>query len=225
MRISGITVCVGYADYLAQSIERWIDYPGNLNGLDEWIIVTTPQDHATRELCQRYDLKQHLTDVFHANGAAFNKAAAMDEALAVLRPKEWVAFIDADVIPPIHWLFKVETLAPSPGSLYGGVRTTCTGNRIIDTELAGFFQLWHASDPVTQEWPLLGSWHNASAYDSEFMRRWPAEKRVILPVTFSHLGLPGVNWCGRDNPLGMSNMRAARRENHGYQHERINYVG
>jgi hypothetical protein len=217
LKISGLTTCVDFADHLGQGIERW------KRGLDDLVVVTSLKDHATSALCDRWNVRTHATDAFYHHGAAFNKAGAMDEALYRLNDAEWVLFFDADVNPSDDWRQVVDAARPKLGNLYGAHRTNEHGYQILDTELAGFFQLWHVMDHVTQDRPLLGSWHNASAYDSEFMRRWPRDRRLILPLTVTHTGRPGVNWCGRGNRDGMENMRAERRKHGGYQHERMNH--
>jgi hypothetical protein len=215
MKISALCVCVDYADLLRPSLARWA------SGLDDLLVVSSKSDMATYNLCASLGVPCHATDVFYEAGAAFNKAAAMDLALERLRRDEWLLAFDADVVPPADWKARLESLSPACGNLYGAVRTDGTGKRINDGELAGFFQLWHADDPVAQERPLFGSWHNASAYDSEFMRRWPADRRVILPIELEHQGPRGTNWCGRGNHQGMLAMQFERSRRGGYRHERL----
>jgi hypothetical protein len=45
---------------------------------------------------------------------------------------------------------------------------------------------------------------------------------MFLPLTDTHLGPPGVNWCGRGNDQAMRQLREDRRRRGGWQHERIN---
>ena len=119
---------------------------------------------------------------------------------------------------------------PKHGNLYGAIRNIearkLDGSTEVreygDRELAGFFQLFHSSDPNAQCCPLLDEFNNASGYDSEFMKRWPPERRIILPMNLLHLGEPGRNWCGVGNDEAMRELWNKRRDSRGYQHERIN---
>jgi hypothetical protein len=215
MRIAGLTVCVDYADLLGRSLPRWAA------GLDDLVVVTAPRDAATLELCRECGVRTLATDVFWDRGAAFNKAAAMELGLATLPQDEWVLLFDADIIPPQTWRQQVELSNCRPGRLYGARRHEEGGQPINDGELAGFFQLWHGTDPAAQDRPLLGSWSNCSAYDSEFMRRWPPERRFILPLDVTHVGRPGQNWCGRGRSAEMMRMFFERARHGGYRHEQL----
>ena len=93
MKIQGFTVSVDYADLLASSVERWA------GGLDDWIVITTPEDEDTQALCQVRGIKMHLTRAFYQDGAMFNKGKAMVEAYELFPPSDWVLLIDADVFP------------------------------------------------------------------------------------------------------------------------------
>lgn len=215
MNISGITTCVGYAGLLEQGIARW------KAGLDRVAVMTSPADSDTVDLCVRERVTAISTVAFKRDGAAFNKAAAMEDGLALSVPNDWVLFFDADIVPPPDWRAQLESHAPTPGNLYGARRIKDTRRAIWDGELAGFFQLWHVSDPVAQDRPLLGSWQSAGSYDSEFMFRWEPERRIILPLAMVHLGEDGRNWCGVGNSAGMERLIAERRRRGGYRHERL----
>jgi hypothetical protein len=229
MKIFGITVCVDYSDRLAQTLALW------RNGLDGGVVITSTRDQATQDLCSANGVPCFCTDVFYVGGAAFNKSGAIDQALAAIEgapacllwfvdphEDEWYLLFDADVVPPADWRSRVEAAQPRSGNLYGASRRDSSGGAVRDTELAGFFQLFHMSDPAAADRPLLGSWHNASGYDSQFIRRWPLDRRVIIPgLELEHLGEPGQDWCGRGNAAAMLAMRTERARRGGYQHERI----
>jgi hypothetical protein len=94
MFLEAITVCVGYDDFLAEVI-AW-----NRPHFDRWLIVTTPQDEATRTLCHRRGLEVLLTEDFHRQGAAFDKAKGIDHGLHLLEHRDWVLHLDADIVLP-----------------------------------------------------------------------------------------------------------------------------
>jgi len=214
MNISGLTVCVDYAPLLARSLPLW------QAGCDALVVVTSPGDQATQTLCADHRVTSYQTDAFWREGAQFNKAAAMVEALGCVRPhaalfapgeawfgawQDWLLFFDADVVPPANWRALIRQAKPLVGNLYGARRLTEHGDRVPDGELGGFFQLFHADDPCAQRRPLLDTrWRHAGGYDSEFEFRWPPHLRRRIPgLDLVHHGEPGRNWCGVGNEAAM----------------------
>ena len=180
MKLCGLTVSVGYADLLEPSVRRWA------TALDRWIVVTTPDDHATLELCARHGVATYLTRAFFDDQAVFNKANAMSEAYVATPWTEFWLFIDADVIPPADWRARVEAAQPMSGNLYGCTRRLEDGSVYNEGEIAGYFQLFHASDPQVQRRPLLDcSWQHAGGYDSEFQFRWMPDQRIWIRASSS----------------------------------------
>jgi hypothetical protein len=227
MRIVGLTVSVNYADLLERAMPRWVE------GLDALVVVTTPEDTETLRLVARWGVAWWSTRAFYEDGCAFNKGKAMSAAVEAMRLLEddpdWIATFDADVIPPAGWRAIVEAAAPRPGTLYGAVRAIPVrtfGNSLAyddspdpehwlelsEAELPGFFQLWHASDPNVQRWPLYDcTWRHAGGYDSEFQFRWPVDRKIKLPIMLEHIGVPGRNWWGRGNDAAADAMFEERR--------------
>ena len=124
-----------------------------------------------------------------------------------LRPGGRLLVWDVDVVMPDAMdLSKIEV-----GRLHCPRRRMCrnlreyTGQRdwtrwpILDeTELAGYYQLFHAEDPVLKIRPWYSiDWRHAGGYDSDFQARWPAGRKVRLPFEVLHLGESYVNWHGR----------------------------
>ena len=218
MRIVGLVTSVDFSDYLAVSMPRWID------GLDGLMVVTSHEDYRTNALCQGYGVRCLKTDDWHRDGAEFNKAAGLERGLQALKLEsadDWVLFLDADVVPPPGWRATLNRRQPQVGSVYGASRQDEQGRRIADAELAGFFQLWHPLDPVVQDRPLLGSWRSAAGYDSAFLARWPQDRRVDTGIVLTHLGEPGVHWCGRGRSERVRAMLAERGVRNGWRHERL----
>ncbi len=215
MKIHAITVCVDYADKLAQSIERWG------SGLASLTIVTELGDEDTTAVGLRARARLAFTDVFWRGGALFNKGLAIEEARRrYLPPRDWHLFLDADVVPPEDWLAQLEAFEPQASMLYGARRIYPDGRPIRDPELAGFFQLFHSSDPRAKA-PLATNFYHAGNYDSDFISRWPLNKQRILPLTLVHLGEPRRNWCGVGNDAAMERLRRERREGKSWRQETI----
>jgi hypothetical protein len=204
---NAVTVCVDYADELALTLPR------NLEDANRVLVVTAPHDTRTPQVVARYQMAKLLvTDVFYRGGARFNKGAAIEEGLAALTPAGWYAVIDADTAMPSS--FDWPDLDPQ--NLYGASR------RMLDHlpammppdaawrqlplhpqvgELAGFFHLFHIDADVLRDFPWYPTdWIHAGGCDSEFQAKWPAERRVRLPLEVLHVGPSGANWMGRATP-------------------------
>lgn len=219
MKVSGLTVSVDYADHLAANLANW------LRGLDSLIVVTTPKDKETIRLCAGIPkIRTFATDVFYAGGAHFNKGAAIAAAADCFGfpSADWNLLLDADITLPENWIEQVESESPASGTLYGARRYRETGEVMPDQTPAGYFLLFHGSDPAAQVKPFTDAqWTHAGIYDSMFLNRWLG-KTAWLPLAVKHSGEDGVNWCGRGNVDAMKELRAERVRRHGtYSHEVI----
>ena len=216
MNIHALAVCVDYADLLRKGMENW------KRGLDSLTVVTTPMDKETLKLCDAWGLTAYTTEVFYERGAKFNKGAAISEAFGAVEWPDWCLLFDADIIPPADWRQQIESHSPQIGNMYGARRELEEGWAVFDRELAGFFQLFHSTDPNAQQRPLVDThWGHAGCYDSYFTKRWAPEQRIILPIDMIHQGLPGKNWCGRHNQGAMRDLMEERARRGSHLHERI----
>lgn len=196
-----LTVCVGFSDYLSVTL------PKNRHNWSEVMIVTTPADTETIRVAKACRARLHLTDVFHADGAKFNKFAAIEEALDSFGRHGWIALVDADVIWPEVVPTKFEE-----GNLYGPIRRLWTDERtpIPDESrwgglhhgrtdcFEGFTQIFHADDSVLGKQP----WHridlpDAGAGDGYFADKWPQSRRVRTEWDVLHIGESRIHWEGR----------------------------
>lgn len=204
MKIHALTVSVDYSAELERSIDRWV------HGLASLTVVTTPGDSATVELAIAAGARVLQTSAFYEEGAFFNKGRALQQARELLPRSGWHLFVDADVVPPADWLEVVHRQEPRPGVLHGARRRHEDGRPIVDTELAGFFHLFHSVDPRGRR-PLERDFVHAGNYDSAFMMGWPRSMQRILDLELVHLGEPGRNWCGRGNEGELDAIRRRRR--------------
>ena len=210
MIVHGLTVCVGYAHVLEETIDRWSA------GLHSLTVVTTREDHETRRLVQCADppcrWQIYCTDAFTRDGAEFNKGLAMEEARSVMPWDGWILFFDPDGMPPENWAEIVDRDAHDHEALYGCARSDASYPGM------GYFQLFWARK-FFKSAPLLGSWRNASGYDNEFAQRFKVRK--TLPFTLQHLE-KGGNWCGIGNDAAMAEMWAERkRRGDTWEHEQL----
>lgn len=120
MKITCITVCVNFSDYLAWTV------PLNKDLFNKWIIVTDKSDLKTKNICSHYGVQCIQTDIFYKN-KGFNKFAGINVALEEVPKDHWVLFLDADIVlPPISKRVFNE-LNLNPEKIYGIDRLSCKG--------------------------------------------------------------------------------------------------
>jgi hypothetical protein len=211
--INAITVCVEYADLLALTL------PWNQFFWSRIVVVTSPEDEQTIELCRKFaaeglQVHCHQTNAFYARKAKFNKWAALEEGLDVLGRDGWILIHDADIaIQPCNHPFQ-----PQIGRLYTPIRHVMKDiskgvipatnewrkhkPMRLNEEFNGYFQLFHANDPVLGPAPWHSvDWTWAGGGDTEFHKKWPDKMKTRPPFRCLHLGPTEVNWCGRSTPF------------------------
>lgn len=219
MEIHALTTCVhpDYAARLARALPIWLDT------LDSLTVVTVPGDLASE--FRGENLRVVTTRAFYEGNypgerAYFNKGKALNVGMASMEQADWLLSFDADILPPHNWRTYVEERA-GIGCLHSCSRHHNPGQkRYIHRKWRpiGYFQLWHASDPVAQDRPLFAEWHNnASAYDVDFCELWPREQWRLLPFSVLHDMDSRRNWYGVGNHELMKqhlkrNMGLARRK-------------
>ena len=187
-----ITVCVGYADYLAATLPHTLQWAAAV------YVVTTPDDSLAG--LDVDSVKVLRTDAFSRDGAAFNKAGAIREAQELVHaahPDAWIALVDADIIaaPDLchdvadpRWLYSVARMDYATHEDYAAGR-----GAPYHTPGAGYFQLYFEKSKL---YPVFSP--DASECDMDFMRAFP--KCVITGGMVAHLGRHTVNWRGRASP-------------------------
>ena len=203
-----IIVCVGYDDLLSLSLPR------NAHHFEEIIVVTTPMDLSTYAVVANVENAMSFrTTAFHQDGAEFNKGRSLERALSMLGRDGWICHLDADVILPR----KIDWPKLKVGQLYLGRRRICEdielGAKLPEDQWEdypvcqeqidwpGFFQLFHADDPVLAQRPWYPTdWRHAGGADTEFNNKWSQEKRELVGFEVLHLGTPRLNWWGRQTP-------------------------
>jgi hypothetical protein len=111
-RLECVITCVDYADFLAYTL------PTNRHLFDYTVVVTTPDDLATRKLCEFWEVHCVVTDAFRSRGA-FAKGAGINAGLEVLSKGGWLVHMDADIfLPPLSRQL-IDAAALDPACLYG----------------------------------------------------------------------------------------------------------
>jgi len=204
--VRAIIVCVDYSDFLGITLTY------NRHHFEDVLVVTTPEDQNTIDVCDRLGVSHFDTRAFYERGANFNKYAALEMGLNVLGRQGWICIMDADVLWP-----KYVSLHLKQGNLYTPLRRMMTDlskpipleehwgqfpiHRNIG-EWAGYSQIFHASDPVLNEVPWHDvSWKHAGGGDTFFQAKWDIGHKIRPDWNCLHLGEPGKNWCGRVTSL------------------------
>lgn len=117
--IECVVVCVNYSDFLAWTL------PASRNQFDRMVVVTTPEDKATQDLCERYDVECVVTSVFTENGDKFAKGRGINAGLERLSRRGWLVHMDADVYLPPKTGIVLRNLPLDPTKIYGADRLMC----------------------------------------------------------------------------------------------------
>lgn len=217
-QLRAFIVSVDYTDLLRVTL------PYNRHHFTDVVIVTSPQDKRNViPVAKANDATTVVTPRFYDGGADFNKWAALEYALDLMRgvvgDLGWVCLMDADILWP-----RVAPLSPRVGELWTPLRhmapwprTNACGyagpfppetewsrypiHRNV-AEWAGYSQIFHASDPHLPAPPWHETdWKHAGGADSLFQRLWPTHAKRRPAWNCLHLGDAGQNWYGRATPL------------------------
>lgn len=119
-QVQVIIPCVDYEDLLRQSL------PVTRQLFHNVLVVSSAEDEDTIALCQRAKVDLLLTNAWFDDGARLNKAAALNEAIAVSlqrSPYAWLLVLDADIVLSNH--FDLDVAALDPSCLYSVRRRLC----------------------------------------------------------------------------------------------------
>lgn len=155
--LEAVTVCVGYADFLAETL------PFNRPLLDRWVIVTTPDDGETRELCRRHGIAPVLTSEVYRDGAEFNKGRAIARGLDQLSADAWILHLDGDVVLPSHLRRALDSADLDPNGIYGCDRAMVRGwDAWQRLKYSGYLQHdYHCRVNFPPGFPVGDRWCNA----------------------------------------------------------------
>ena len=119
MYIEAIVVCVNYGDFLAYTL------PQTKQIFNYTVVVTTPEDKLTQQICSYHNVECLKTNAFYEDGASFNKAKGINEALLYISKRDWIVHIDADIyLPPLTQKI-LYNLPLDKNKIYGIDRLMC----------------------------------------------------------------------------------------------------
>src|ERR1039458_6461251 len=117
MKIEAIIICKNHGDFLAHSL------PENIQHLDRIVVVTSPDDWETRNLCNKYSIDCLDTEVFHEDGDAFNKGRGINLGKSHLRCDDWLLHLDADIVLPHRFRNMLDRAKLDKSCIYGADRS------------------------------------------------------------------------------------------------------
>jgi hypothetical protein len=131
--IEAVTVCAkakgyerSYADIAAYT------FPQMKRQVDRLLVVTSPDDVETKDLCHRLNIELLETDDFSRDGDAFNKGRGIERGLAMLAHDEWLLHIDADIYLPDDFRESLLDADLDPRTIYGADRVCLVGWEAFD---------------------------------------------------------------------------------------------
>ncbi len=112
MKPEAVTVCVGYGDFLE------VTAPLNMHHFRRWVVVTSPEDEETFEVCHKYNIEIIRTNDFKRDGT-FNKGRGIQRGLNNLSCSDWVVHLDADIVLPHTFASSLTMAHIDPHVIYG----------------------------------------------------------------------------------------------------------
>ena len=219
--LEGVMVCVDLGEQLKQTLHKNVDY------FDSLVIVTTSDDTKTQEIVKQTGATLVISDSCYNNGDSFNKGNMINSGLEQMELKDWVLFIDADIILPENFRNKLFDLILNPGCLYYTRRLhildkkdykDCPALRLIDFSKPldnfqpwGYFQLWNVNARSLKEFMKTkypSCFCSAGNVDTWFQYRYPKDKKIPLCKTgdFDVVHIPhgdlSSRWNGNRNNTG-----------------------
>lgn len=120
MKVEAVTVCVNYSSELEEVADA------NRRLLDRWIVVTTPQDKQTLNVCAKYSIETIVSTEVE-RGGDFAKARLINKGLRMLKGDSWLLHLDADMALPLDFHQCLDDAYLIPGNIYGSFRLCCPG--------------------------------------------------------------------------------------------------
>lgn len=199
-----ITVCVGYHDLLGITLRQ------NRKFFDTYVVVTTPEDVLTQEVCRTFHVEVMTSDLLYHHRARFNKSGMIHQAQQKIHakyPHHWMLMLDADIVLPDAFDQLVDPAALDKECLYSFHRVDYpTYQDFVDGtrpkpyryDFMGFFQLYWQKDKYYPPHSMA-----CSRCDMQFAHSFPPSRKKILheDVILRHLGEDSKNWYGRVTPL------------------------
>jgi hypothetical protein len=119
MYLEAVTISVNYGDFLAHTL------PANKEVFNSMVVITTPEDKETQNVCKFHNVQCLTSRAFFENGDTFNKGRGINDGLDFLLKKDWVCHIDADMYLPPQSRRMLDNIHFDKSKVYGIDRLMC----------------------------------------------------------------------------------------------------
>lgn len=120
-RMELVTCSVGCSSFLKTFLER------NMRHFERTMVVTDPSDTQSQQLAESMGADLLISDRFYHAGRRFDRGSVYNRALKDLRYKDWVAFVDVDIVLPNAFRARLEDHGLSDDCFYGMSRIDIHG--------------------------------------------------------------------------------------------------
>jgi hypothetical protein len=138
VHIEVVTVSVGFGDILAETL------PANLPLVDGMVVVTSPADEETQQVCRRHSVRCIVSEDGDRDGP-FNKARLIQRGFDQIGGLGWVLHLDSDIVLPQQFRRLIDLAHLDETCIYGADRQNVVG--------------WDAWQRLKQ---YAGGWNNHS---------------------------------------------------------------
>jgi hypothetical protein len=170
MKVECVCVCVGYGDFLAATL------PENLALVDDLVVVTSPDDHETIQVCRRHSV-HHVLSEDHTRGGPFNKARMIQRGLGQISGEDWILHLDADIVLPRKFRQYLDWAHLDERTIYGVDRCNLVG-----------WDKWKRLKQYALSWDNhtheCGHWFHP---ETQVGSRWVSKLHGWVPIGFFQL--------------------------------------
>lgn len=220
IKLEGLEVCVGYADFLSVTL------PFNIRHFDKFVVVTSSDDRSTQEIARKHGAHLVVSDRHHEDGADFNKGKLINDGLAALSKDGWILLTDADIFLQPNLRACITKHATNYETLYYSARVEPRyeereawvrqflqdPNLMYTLEMQdpnknckpwGYFQLFSKrAKAIHKRGQHIYSedFRTAGSVDNHFQNLWAKQHKEFLPLSCCvHIphGSFTTNWAGR----------------------------
>jgi hypothetical protein len=169
MLLEAVSTCVNYSDFLAESL------PLNRPLFDRYVVVTAPEDKATQQVCDAYDVEVVLTDEFRTRYGEMHKSKGINAGLHFLKRDGWVVHLDADIVLPTKTRVLLNHAELDRSMVYGADRLKVPGFQAWRTHQAmPYIQHdgYHVRLGAFEMMPRFNAWHIGGYSPCGYFQLW-----------------------------------------------------
>lgn len=113
IKLEAIVCSVGCSAFLKTTLAR------NMRHFDRTLVVTDEQDMESRAVAQSMGADVMVSNRFYGGGRRFDRGSVYNRALRELRYRDWVTFMDVDIVLSDYFRAQVQTFGLKQDVFYG----------------------------------------------------------------------------------------------------------